>query len=237
LVRLIATDLMYAAPAEVAPGLTHVRLVNDGKVSHEASIVRLDAGATVESYLTEARAGKDWPDNTVEMGGPGLVIPGDSSEVVLDLRPGRYAILCWADKHVLAGMIQLLTVTGTAAAAVAPPPTAIEIALKEFTFDFSGSLRAGSQVVKLSNVGAKPHEFVVFRFQEGKTLQDFGAWFATREGDPPAYPVGGATSMAPGREVWLSLTLPPGRYFVACGVPEGDTIHASLGMLNEFEIQ
>jgi hypothetical protein len=42
--------------------------------------------------------------------------------------------------------------------------------------------------------------------------------------------------MESGRETWATLTLPPGHYFMACGVPEGDQIHAQLGMLEEFTI-
>ena len=42
--------------------------------------------------------------------------------------------------------------------------------------------------------------------------------------------------MAPGGEGWIPLTLPSGRYFMACGTPEGDRIHAQLGMLEEFEV-
>jgi hypothetical protein len=42
--------------------------------------------------------------------------------------------------------------------------------------------------------------------------------------------------MAPGRELFWSVTLRPGRYFMLCGVREGTKLHAELGMIHEFAV-
>src|SRR5687767_15072371 len=128
LLRLEASDFTFAAPATVAAGLTRVRLVNRGSEWHEALITRLPAGTSAEAYLAAARAGESFPVGAVDFGGPGVVPMGDSSEVVLRLPPGRYAIVCWSGNHVKRGMIATLTVAepdprAERADTAAPPPS------------------------------------------------------------------------------------------------------------------
>jgi uncharacterized cupredoxin-like copper-binding protein len=106
LLRLVATDFAFDSPPEVEAGLTRVRLVNHGRAWHYTLMAALPDGATTDDYLIEARSGEDFPASTVDIGGPGLITPGDSAEVVLDLRPGRYALICWYDNHLIAGMLQ-----------------------------------------------------------------------------------------------------------------------------------
>jgi uncharacterized cupredoxin-like copper-binding protein len=234
--RLIASDNAFEVPARVRGGLVTVRLVNQGHSWHEALIVALADSASVATYLDAAKAGSDFPAGASDVSGPGIVGPGDSSEVVLRLAPGRYAVVCWTDNHVKAGMIAALEVTGSSPPSPGAPAAETELGLLDFHFDLSQPLRAGRQVIQIANRGKRTHEVAVYRLAEGRTVADFGAWLATRDGAPPAWPVGGAASMESGRETWATLTLPPGHYFMACGVPEGDQIHAQLGMLEEFTI-
>lgn len=237
LIRLVASDLRFAAPDTIRAGLTRLRLVNDGRVWHEALITRLPNGATVETYLAGARAGDAFPVSAVDVGGPGQIAAGDSSEVVLDLTPGRYAIVCWSDNHVKEGMIVPLVVSATEAVSAAALPTAVaEVKLEEYRFTHTAPFRNGPQVVHVKNVGQRPHNLQLYRLDQGKTLRDFGAWFATRQGAPPAVPVGGISTMAPNTEGWMHLDLEPGRYFIACGTLEDGKIHAQLGMIEEFAV-
>ena len=236
LLRLVATDFAFESPRTIEAGLTRVRMVNQGHAWHYALVVALDEGATVDTYLAAARAGADFPAGTTDVGGTGLVTPGDSSEVVLDLRPGRYALLCWYDSHLLAGMAAPLTATETSAHAVPAPASDAEVVLREFAFGLSRPFRAGPQVLHVTNAGTRPHEFDVYRLEPGRSLADFEAWNATRSGAPPAEPVGGVGDFVPGREVWAFLDLQPGRYFMTCEVPEGAQSHADLGMVEEFVI-
>ena len=111
LIRIEALDLSFTVPAELPAGLTRIRLVNLGAVWHEALVTRLPDGVTTEAYLAAARAGDEFPVNAVDVGGPGLVATNDSSEVVVDLEPGRYAIVCWSDNHVKSGRIAPMAVT------------------------------------------------------------------------------------------------------------------------------
>lgn len=240
LLRLVATDFTFAAPESIPAGLTRVRLVNEGHVGHAALVTHLPEGSSTDAYLADARAGAPFPVAATDIGGPGETAAADSSDVILHLTPGRYAIVCWSDDHVKAGMIAPLTVvaTGDGEERVEAPPAAnVEVLFKDYTFEHATPFQTGRQVLKVRNVGEHPHNLQLYRFEPGKTLQDFAAWRRTRQGPPPATPLGGMDTMAPGREGWIVLTLVPGRYLMACGTPEGDVIHAQLGMLDEFELQ
>ena len=256
LLRLEARDFTFSGPQRAPGGLTRVRLVNHGPSWHEALVTRLPDGVTAEEYLSEARAGKAFPVAAVDIGGPGKVATGDSSEVVLDLEPGLYAIVCWADNHVKAGMLSAVVITVDDSSKTAreeittksaeqvtqrPTPTG-EVRLEDFkiTHD-SATYLAGANVLRIRNTGQRPHDLTFYRLAEGKTVRDFGVWHATREGPAPAVPVGGIVTLAPGREGVATLNLPPGRYFAGCGTPEEDpngvTLHIQMGMLDVFEIK
>lgn len=247
-IRLEARDFAFTAPAEVPAGLTRIRLVNLGSAWHEAGISRLPDGATPEAYLAGARAGEPFPVGAVDFGGPGKIASGDSSDVVIALEPGRYVVVCWSDGHVKAGMIAPLVVTATAPrvataeVATTPPAATGEIQLEEFRFAHApATYRRGVNVLRVRNTGQRPHDMTMYRLAPGRTAQEFGAWRRNRQGPAPAEPVGGIVTLAPGREGWVELELPAGRYLVACGTPEagpdGVKIHAQMGMVELFEIQ
>jgi hypothetical protein len=240
LLRIVATDFSFSAPASIPAGLTRIRLANQGRTWHEALITRLPDGVTAEAYIAGARAGEAFPVSAIDAGGPGIIAPGDSSEVVLGLEPGTYAIVCWSDNHVkTAGMVVTVLVTEPSR----PVDTARvyagvdgEISLANYQFVHSTPFRAGRQLLRVRNASTLPHDLSIYRLEEGRTLQDFASWYAIREGTPPAVPVGGTSTISQGHELLLDITLGPGRYFAACATPEGDKIHAQLGMIEEFEI-
>ena len=244
LLRLEARDFAFTGPREVPAGLTRVRLVNRGPAWHEALVTRLPDGVTPEAYLAGARAGDAFPVGAVDVGGPGKVAAGDSSDVVIALEPGRYAVVCWSDGHVKAGMIASIVITAGEArggAEAAPTPSG-EVRLEDFRLAHdSGAYRRGANVLRIRNTGQRPHDITFYRLEPGRTARDFGAWYASRQGPPPAVPVGGMVTLAPGRDGWAELVLPAGRYFAACGTPEpgpnGTQIHAQMGMAEVFEIR
>jgi uncharacterized cupredoxin-like copper-binding protein len=258
LLRIEARDLSFSVPTELPAGPTRIRLVNHGAAWHEALVTRLPEGVTTEAYLASARAGDAFPVNAVDVGGPGLVAATDSSEVVVVLEPGRYAVVCWSENHVKAGMIASMTISVTDSGAIresgttpsaahgvdtvgAPAPTG-EVRLEDFRFVHdSGALRSGSNVLRVRNTGQRPHDMTVFKLEPGRTARDFGMWYATRQGPPPAIPVGGMSTLAPNHDGWLMLNLPPGSYLVVCGTPEqtadGVQPHARMGMVEVLELR
>jgi len=258
LLRIEARDFSFAVSTEAPAGLTRIRLVNHGTAWHEALVTRLPDGVTTDAYVAGARAGDAFPADAEDFGGPGLIATGDSSEVIVELKPGRYAIVCWSDSHVKSGMIAPVIITVSNRVIAGPSDTTASVArtvdtadapsatgevrLEDFRFVHdSGVFRRGANVLRVRNTGQRPHDMTFFRLEPGHTAQEFGAWRATRQGAPPAIPVGGMTTLAPGHDGWFKLDLAAGRYLVACGTPEqtdkGVQIHARMGMVEVFEVR
>lgn len=230
LVRLVVRgDTVESSPATVRAGVVRVRLVNRDSAWHDAVVVRLGDLAGTDSVPAAG---------AVAAGGAALVAGGDSSEAAFVLEAGRWAVTARHDDTTRAARVATLAVQPRPAADTRPAMRgATLVAMQDFRFDHLEQLREGTQVLRVRNDGQRPHELVVYRMLSGRTLRDFGTWYTTsREGPPPALPVGGATMVAPGREAWAVLHLRPGRYFMVCKVPEGGQMHAALGMVQAFEV-
>ena len=248
MVRLEAHDFAFTAPARTAAGLTRVRLVNRGPGWHEGNIARLPDGETMDTYLAGVRSGNSFPVGAVDFGGPGKVAANDSSDVVIDLEPGRYVVVCWHDDHAKAGMIASMVVSADSTSATqrrdsaGAPAVTGEVALEDFRFTHApDTYRRGRNVLRVRNVGQRPHDMTFLRLQPGRTIAEFSAWYRSREGDPPALPVGGMVTLAPGKEGLVEIDFEPGSYLVTCGTPEktpdGTKIHAQMGMAEAFDIK
>jgi uncharacterized cupredoxin-like copper-binding protein len=250
IVRLEARDLAFTTPAEIPAGLTRVRLVNRGLAWHEANIARLPDGETEASYLAAVRAGDAFPVGAIDFGGPGKVAANDSSDVVIDLQPGRYVVVCWHDDHAKSGMIasMIISVADTGSAvdtrrdSTDVPVTTGEVALEDIRFTHApDTYRRGRNVIRVRNTGQRPHDMTIYQMRPGRTVPEFSAWYRSRQGEPPALPIGGMVTLAPGKEGLVEIDLGPGSYFVACGTPEktpdGIRIHAQMGMAEAFDIR
>ena len=91
-----AKDFAYESPRTIPAGMTSFRLVNDGKVLHHMSIVKLLQGKTLADYMTAMKAHGPPPAWTSAVGGPNAAEPGKSVEATLDLEAGNYVLLCLA---------------------------------------------------------------------------------------------------------------------------------------------
>lgn len=78
---------------------------------HEFALVRLDPGKTAGDLLSWAHAMKGPPPGAFE-GGASPLAPGQQNEILLKLRPGRYALVCFLEDatdgkpHFMHGMVQ-----------------------------------------------------------------------------------------------------------------------------------
>ena len=237
LVRLVAEGLHFNPPAEMPAGPVRVRLVNRDPVWHEASLLRFtDSTKTLDDYIAATRAGNEYPDFAEDVGGVSFLAPGDSAEVLVELRAGRYAVICWHADHVMQGMGASFTVSGEV------PPDAFhaggaEVRLGDGTIPALAPAR-GRQVLHVTNAGPSEHELAILRLAPGKTFADFMAWRATGEtGTPPARTVAGTAALAPGREIWVIVPWAAGRYAMVCLLEDtAGHYHADLGERQEFEV-
>ena len=240
LLRIESFEYGYAHPDTIAAGLTRVRLVNRGTEWHEALLARLaDHTLSAGDYADSVRAGVNFPGFARGFGGPSLTIPRDSTDLIVNLVPGRYALVCWFKGHLRRhGMASDLVVMDRGTAARQPPQTTATVTMRDYAFALSQPLVAGPNVIKIQNRGAEIHELDVFRLKPGMTSDALVAWQAgDQEGEAPGTPIGGTLDVEPGDHVWLELDLAPGRYVLICIVPASDgQPHAHKGMVLEIEI-
>lgn len=245
MVRLVVRDTAVEADgAAVREGLVRVRLVNRDSAWHDALLVRL-ADSSGASDIAGLRAGQ-LPAGAELQGGPAWVVNGDSADAVVPLREGAWAIAVRAPGTAPgtapgAAAWRVVPLAVTARPADAPRPAisgSARVTMADYRFDLDEDLDEGVRTVRVHNAGARPHEVVFYRLLSGRTLRDFGTWYTTtREGPPPALPVGGATMVAPGQDAWAVLSLRPGRYFMVCTVMEAGLTHAQRGMVLAFEVE
>lgn len=247
-VTIRARDFGFDAPAEIPAGRVTLRLVNDGPDIHHVQLIRFTDGKTMADLAAALQAMKGpgpFPAWAREVGGPNVPTPGGSSVGVLDLEPGQYALVCFIDTpdrvpHVMKGMAQPLTVVP--ASANTAQPAAIEptltMALDDFSFELSDTIRAGEQVILVKGGGTQAHEAVILRFEPGQSLEGAAQWAATYTGPLPATPMGGTTALAPGASQYVKVNLPPGNYALLCFVPDvtDGQPHIAHGMVKPFTV-
>ncbi len=241
-VNVVAREYQYEMPDTLPSGPTIFHFTDDGKLLHHMTIVKLEQGKTLADF-TALPPGPP-PAWAVLMGGPNTPTPhGGQDEVVLDLSPGNYGVICVipdADgkPHMMKGMVKALTVTPSTQAR-AMPASDLTLTLTNYKFTFSKPLTAGQHAIRIVNDGTQPHEAEMFRLAPGKKGEDIADWVSTgMQGPPPGAPVAGISAEAPGKENMLLLKLSPGDYALICFMPDakdGKT-HAAHGMIYNFKV-
>jgi uncharacterized cupredoxin-like copper-binding protein len=251
-VTVHAKEFAFIAPSRIAAGTTTFRLVNDGQEVHQISILKLTDGKTLADYTAAIRANRPTPW-AVGAGGPNAAGPGQTIDATVTLEPGSYVLLCWVPSpgalvpHMAKGMIQPLTVTAPGAVAPAhasttsapEPAPDVRLELFEYGFKFSKPLTAGRHTIQVTNVGTQEHEAAFVKLAPGKTMKDVDAWFESgQKGPPPITPAPGMAGLGRGRTGTFTTTLTPGRYGVACFIPDvkDGKPHEMHGMVQEFTV-
>ena len=245
--KIVASDHHYAMPPQIKAGYVNVVMENTGQEPHHAQFLRLNDGVTMEQFQAALEGGVPAVLQVAALtGGPSVIDPGLSQSVTLNLTPGQYVLLCIIAgpdgvPHLAKGMIAPLTVTaadGAAASAAAAPQTGNSVRLLDFAFTLPQSIQAGKQTWEIKNEGKQPHEMVLIKLHEGKTMDDVAAYMAQPAGTPPFTDVGGMQGIMPGSTAWLDLDLTPGSYVAICHIPDPATgeEHQHLGMIMPFSV-
>lgn len=242
-VVFMASDFSFQGPASIEGGPRQVRLMNHGTELHHIQFVRIDEGHTVDELMAAYAEGNYHPSFAHDVGGPNLVPPGSDFSSMVDFRPGTYAVLCLIPSpdmtlHVEKGMMMTMEVTAPAVPA-AMPEADVTLTMRDYGFDFSAPITAGTHTIRIETDAPQSHEFVVFRLPEGGAANDILAWVdGGQQGPPPFTPVGGVTAMATGEVNQLTLDFEPGTYAFICFVPDlGDGApHFVHGMVQEYVV-
>ncbi len=235
-------------PSSIPAGWTRVRLVNRGRALHHMQLNKLTDGRGVPDMLREFKPGAPLPAWMTGAGGPSAAWAGQTIEMLMNLEPGTYGVICWvpaADHqlHVQKGMIGRLTVVPrtTPDPVPAPRPT-ITIAAMDYNWTISAPVTRGRQVIRFENRGPQPHELVIVRLAEGRTMVDAKDWAERGQtGASPGVMLSGVAALSPGRTAFVTNDFTAGRYALLCFVPDQkDRVghpHVHYGMMKEFTVK
>ena len=239
-IRLIGTEFKYQMPDTIPAGYNLIRLINTGKVWHEAAIFKfINDTFSIQQYIDSVKKGIDFPSFAVDIGGPGMTVANDSNEVILNLTPGKYGIICTIDNHLMAGMNKEFYVTNKNSIYNELPKEDNILTLTDGAFVFLKPLSAGEHLIKVVNMGQQNHEVDFIKLNTRKTKDDYIKWFHNRSENPSGVPVGGTLDIFPGGEVWLPIRLEKGNYYLSCMVPDVVTgkAHLDMDVNKEFNIK
>jgi uncharacterized cupredoxin-like copper-binding protein len=242
---ITATEYAFAAADSVPAGLVTVQLVDAGKEPHQVVITRIDSGKTMADLLAAMSvpnmAIPGWMHFPI---GVSVIVPGDSGNATAVLTAGHYAMLCFVSSpdgspHFAKGMAREFTVVASTMTPAAEPTGDITITAKDYDFNVTGALTAGTHTIRVENAGPQVHEVALNQLAPGKTVADYTKWIqGGLKGMPPGKPVGGVTGPDVGGHQSFTATLAPGKYVLFCLVPDkGDgKPHAMHGMIKEITV-
>lgn len=244
-VTFTATDFAFSGPDSIAPGLTTIRLVNQGAQDHHFILGRLDDGKTMAELgaFMQEHPGAEPP--FLKWHGAANAIAGGATELgaTIDLPAGDYVAICFlpdptdGKDHASKGMVRTLRVGGASHSAAAPASEA-EIRLRDFSFELP-AITAGRHTFHVINDGPQTHEMQVIRLNDGATAQDYMAAMAPgAKGPPPGVMVGGPGAFSAGLGGYWTMDFTPGNYLLVCFVPDpgSGAPHVMKGMSRELTV-
>ena len=243
-VTVKAKDFAFDAPAQVPAGAVTIQLENHGKELHQAQLIKLEDGKTVQDLAAAMKTHGPPPSWLKFVGGPNGVAPGQQSNSTSVLAPGQYAYICFIPSpdgvaHAAKGMVRPFEVIAASSnAANSQPETDVTIKLVDYDFQSSQPLAAGKQRILVENMGPQGHELVLVKLAPGKKIEDFAAWAESMKGPPPAEPVGGVGVLDKGGWGVFTADLTAGDYGLICFVPDSKDgkMHLAHGMMKNIKV-
>jgi hypothetical protein len=229
------------APDSIAAGWTRNRLVALER-GHNLIVMRIDSSepAATERLRAAFDTARGTPAGALSLGGPEGPRPGDTSEVIVRLAPGRHALACLmrnrdGHRHTSEGEWHELLVTGDSVPANDPAAT-VTVRMLDFAFAGPAEWAQGDHLVRAANDGAQDHLFILHRLNDGVTLKQ---WMDAEKPGQLSQRVGGLARTSPGQVAYFPATLSPGTYVLVCLIPDpaSGKPHVELGMFREIRVQ
>lgn len=241
-----AQDNSFSGPDTIPAGWVQLRVVNEGSEFYHIQLVKLAAGKTVDDLVAALEENPVRPAWAELYGGPNPPIPGQSSQAVVELEAGNYALIDTVpDKngtpHFQHGMVKEVTVVNDAEVVSVEPEADVTMDMLDFNYVLSQPLEAGQQTIRVNNKGRQPHEVFLARLAPGKGVDDLLASLAP---DAPADAIdwqalGGISVIESGAHSYFTVDLESGRYALICFAPDHDSgaPHFMLGMSQEIVVE
>lgn len=236
----------HGIPEIMEAGWVNMRFTNSGDEPHHAQFVKLNEGVTPE----ELNVALENPDPSAAFalvtlaGGPGAITNGQEMNVALNLEEGTYMALCFIGgedgvPHMAKGMLHTFEVTAGEGHAHSAPTADLTLDMHDFGFEIPTDLKAGPVSMEVVNSGEQPHELVLIKLQDGKTLADAEAWMQAEDGPPPGDMAGGVMVMGGGQTSFVTMDLEAGNYIAICFIPDpaSGQPHFLMGMIDEFPVE
>jgi hypothetical protein len=247
LVTITAKDYSFQMPSSLPNGLVRVAFKNNGKQPHQANIARLNRGITKAKLEQQLQQHMDAALSMVTfVGGPNVVDPGGSQDVVLNLSQGEYVAICFVSDptgmpHFMDGMISLFAVGGSNGRQPSTPVSNGTVTLKEFSITVPAKVTAGTYTWMVKNAGTQPHEMALLKLATGKSQSDALNFLEQQQpsGPPPFTDAGGMAALSPGGSAWVMVTLAKGNYLALCYVPDvhNGKPHFMEGMIVQLTVK
>jgi len=242
---VIGNEYDFAAPSHIASGIVTVRFVNAGSTElHNAALIRLAGGHSLQDFADFMRDGLQSPDWAVHVGEVESIPPGTEALAKVILKPGPHLIVCYHGEgqgipHHTLGMITSLDVIESSNNDP-EPEFDVDLVMFDFGYALSESPKTGQQIIRVVGAGPQIHNVLIWKLRQGKSATDLVHWLESDRTTPrPGQPLGGLTALSPGERAYLPIELETGRYVLLCLVPDvGDgRFHLSHGMMKEIRIR
>jgi hypothetical protein len=245
-------DYAFDSPDTIEAGLVTLNFENIGEEDHHLQIARINDGVSLEDFMTTLQTNGEAAFALVEfVGGVGVIQPGVSQSVTVNLqKPGLYIALCIIPNgegvpHLALGMIKPIEVVAPTNVVATETPEAdlpqadLEVHMLDFGYDIPTQVNAGKQTWEVFNAGVQPHEMLIAKLEDGKSISDVLTYLQNgEEGVAPYTFQGGAQAMATAYSSFVEFDLAPGNYVALCFVPDPATgkPHVALGMVRPFTV-
>ncbi|HET9635772.1 MAG TPA: hypothetical protein VFP26_07540 [Gemmatimonadaceae bacterium] len=242
IVHVTGEDFKFDAPDVISAGMTEFKFTNKGPALHHLAILKLNGGKTIDDLQAALANPGPMPSWVKEYGGANAPVPGEESNVTLNMTPGNYALICFVDiggpPHFAKGMVRPLKVVPSKKADPAPAAS-VTMTLFDYNFKLSGPIRAGTRTIRVRNIGKQHHEVQLVQLAPGKTVKEVLDWLGKPEGPPPGKAMGGVAGMEPGMTEYFTANFTPGKYGLICFLPDtkDGKPHLAHGMVKEITVR
>jgi hypothetical protein len=247
----------FTPPSEVAAGRYHLIFRNNGTTAPVSLTVAQPPEGTTVDELIQTFSGTQVQEEPPELFYhlklvSGLfAVPGSSSEAIVDLTPGDWAIGIDIENEdgSTTSVIKPLTVSGEFPE-VEDPPADIEVTAIDLAFEMPDTLPSGPHILKFTNTGAIPHFLAIQTYPEPVTAEQIQATLNMFIGTPVASPVAtldpekfqevfSTPTLSTGQTAWFEVNLQPGQHEAFCFISGPGTlpIHAAMGMFKIFNVE